>query len=93
MSEKLKKNIKTTGLDQSAEVRNTDVFSYLRNVQKSFDIIFLDPPYFKGLWSEVLYKLAEMPQLLNSEGIIMCRVHPKEYVWLDKLFDSFLLFQ
>ncbi len=79
----LQKNIKFSALDKKSEIRNTDAFSYLRNTKKTFDLIFLDPPYFGTLWIEALQKIAAKPELLSENAKVMCRVHPSEYEKLE----------
>ena len=48
----------------------TDALAYLSSARIPFDIIFLDPPYNKGLLSPVLEKIHSQ-NLLNQDGIIV----------------------
>ena len=73
------KNIKNCGAEKEVELRRTDAFSYLRNTSKSFDLIFVDPPQFQNLWLEILQLIAERPGLLQAEGRLVVKIHPKEY--------------
>lgn len=52
--EVIKDNLKTTGLFQKATVLNADSVNYIKNSRNKFDIVFLDPPYNKGLIDETL---------------------------------------
>ncbi len=76
-------NLENSGLSEFAEVRQSDAFTYLRNTKKSFDLIYLDPPQFKGLWIESLHFIAERPNLLKAAGQIIVKIHPKEYEQLQ----------
>jgi 16S rRNA (guanine966-N2)-methyltransferase len=81
----IQSNLENTELNNAAEVRNTDVFSYVRNTSKSFDIIYCDPPQFKNLWVEAIQTIAERPEILKPNGIIIIKIHPKEYEKLELL--------
>jgi 16S rRNA (guanine(966)-N(2))-methyltransferase RsmD len=56
----VKENLAFTKLSHRAQVFHTDALSALRRMEgeKPFDIIFLDPPYGKGLEKEVLSYLS-----------------------------------
>jgi 16S rRNA (guanine(966)-N(2))-methyltransferase RsmD len=41
----LMKNIASLGCGERVEVRQSDVFWFLRNTTRSFDLVFVDPPY------------------------------------------------
>jgi 16S rRNA (guanine966-N2)-methyltransferase len=74
----IKKNLAQTKLTSQAEVRHTDCFGYVRNTQRAFDIIYVAPPQYKGIWLEALHILAERPHLLSDEGQIIIQIDPKE---------------
>lgn len=75
----IKKNLEGTRLTAKAEVRQTDAFLYLRKTDKQFDIIFIAPPQYKSLWIEALQTVAERPQLLKPEGLIIVQIDPSEF--------------
>lgn len=77
--ETIKKNLATTRLTELTQVRHTDVFTYLKNCQKSFDIIFADPPQFKNIWVEVVHCIAERPATLSEGGVLIVKIDPSEY--------------
>jgi 16S rRNA (guanine966-N2)-methyltransferase len=79
----IKKNLSATHLADLAEVRHTDAFIYLRNTAKSFDLIFVAPPQYKGIWIEAIRTLAERPHMLETDGIIIVQIDPKEYEALE----------
>jgi 16S rRNA (guanine966-N2)-methyltransferase len=47
-----------------------DVFIFLKKTDKKFDLIFLDPPYFKNYYARTL-KLIKERDLLNKKGMIV----------------------
>ena len=61
----IEKNLKTTGFSERALVCRGNVISALRSMEKlePFDIVFMDPPYDKGLEKEVL-------SYLSGSGVI-----------------------
>jgi 16S rRNA (guanine(966)-N(2))-methyltransferase RsmD len=79
----IKKNLELTSLKSKAEVRHTDAFRYLRHTQKSFDLIYIAPPQYQGIWLETLKVVAELPDLLNKDGSIIVQIDPKEYELLS----------
>ena len=79
----IKENLETTQLSDRAEVRHTDAFIYLKNTAKVFDLIFVAPPQYKGVWIEAMHIIAERPHLLASGGQIIVQIDPKEYEPLE----------
>jgi 16S rRNA (guanine(966)-N(2))-methyltransferase RsmD len=77
--ETIKDNLTTTNLIDNAEVRHTDAFVYLKNTSRSFDLIYVAPPQYKGIWIEALRTLAERPHLLTARGEVIVQIDPKEY--------------
>ena len=73
-------NLKTTKLERSAQVVQSDYLSYLERGRQTFDIIFLDPPYAEEFLENSLKKISEI-DILSSRGIIICE-RPA-----DKLLD------
>jgi 16S rRNA (guanine966-N2)-methyltransferase len=75
----IKKNVELTKLAAHSEVRRSDAFSYLKHTNSSFDFIYIDPPQFNGLWERSLEFIAERPQLLKQDGLVIVKMHPKEW--------------
>jgi 16S rRNA (guanine(966)-N(2))-methyltransferase RsmD len=74
----IKDNLTTCDLLHKAEVRHTDAFIYLKNCSRTFDLIFIAPPQYKGLWIEAIRTIAERPHLLTDDGQIIVQIDPKE---------------
>lgn len=68
----IRENLAHTHLQDSSYVMNCDYRQALMRLRKMdpFDIIFLDPPYGKGLESEAL-RLIESGHLLADDGLII----------------------
>lgn len=68
----VKKNLISTKLDRQSEVIRTEAVAFLRSNRKKFDIIFMDPPYSKGILQNTLPYAV---QNVNDGGVIICE-HP-----------------
>lgn len=78
----IKQNLSHTRLSEKASIMPTNVFSVLDNLSKEnrkFDIIFLDPPYNKGLVEETLKCLVES-DIIEREGMVIAEHDYKENV-------------
>ncbi|PKR78516.1 16S rRNA (guanine(966)-N(2))-methyltransferase RsmD [Halalkalibacillus sediminis] len=77
-------NIKLLGIAEKCEVFRNDAFRALKaasNREKTFDYVFLDPPYGKISYSKLLHVLND-EKLLNNGAIVIC-----EHAYDDKLND------
>ena len=66
------KNLEATGLSENAEVVYSDYSAYLTRSNKTFDIVFLDPPYKAGILTDAVIKVSNH---LSDYGIVFCE-HP-----------------
>ncbi len=69
----IKQNIESVGFSESARVYNADYASFTAMSRDTFDIVFLDPPYQKGLLVPAIK--AVLP-LMSDYGIIVCEYPP-----------------
>jgi 16S rRNA (guanine(966)-N(2))-methyltransferase RsmD len=81
----IRKNLAATDLAGRAEVRHADALAYLRTADGVFDLVYIAPPQYKGLWKQALLLLDERPELLRGEdddheaGLAIVQIDPKEY--------------
>ncbi len=69
----IKSNISKAKFEDSSEVLNMDYKEVIKKMSiksEKFDIIFLDPPYYKDMFEEAIQKISES-DILNEEGIII----------------------
>ncbi len=73
-------NLQHTRLAANAYVVRGDAFKYLRRQNIGpFDIIYVAPPQYKGLWLEALKIIDARPELLTPAGQVIVQIHPIEY--------------
>jgi 16S rRNA (guanine966-N2)-methyltransferase len=88
----IRANLKTTRLEDLAQVIQSDAFHYLKQApDRIFDYIFIAPPQYKGLWIKALQVLNEQPGWLAENGWIIVQIDPVEYVASN--FESFTEFE
>lgn len=74
-------NLRHTRLMTGAEIVQTDAFDYLRRRgMRPFDVIYVAPPQYKGIWREVMAMLDERPSTyLTPDGLVIVQIDPREY--------------
>jgi 16S rRNA (guanine966-N2)-methyltransferase len=68
----IQENIRVFGLENSAQVIAKDSLQAIKQLcagQKRFDLIFLDPPYYKGIAEKALQTLADC-DILTTSGYV-----------------------
>ena len=70
----IKQNLENTNLSHSAKVCPMDYSSFTAMCRDTFDIVFLDPPYAKGL---LLPAIKSVLPLMSDYGIIVCEYPPE----------------
>lgn len=68
----VKKNLISTKLESNAEVIRTEAVTFLKGNRKKYDIVFMDPPYSKGILQNTLPYVVKN---VNDGGVIVCE-HP-----------------
>jgi 16S rRNA (guanine(966)-N(2))-methyltransferase RsmD len=73
-------NLQNTRLADRAYVVRGDAFKYLRRQRIGpFDIIYVAPPQYKGMWLEALKMIDARPDILTPEGEVIVQINPREY--------------
>jgi 16S rRNA (guanine966-N2)-methyltransferase len=76
-------NLRTTGLAARALVKRTDVFTFLDQSPphgQAYDLIYIAPPQYKGLWLKTLQKIdRQVANWLSPDGAVVIQIHPIEY--------------
>jgi 16S rRNA (guanine(966)-N(2))-methyltransferase RsmD len=72
-------NLKHCGFDRQAAVVRGDSFAYLqRHHGAPYDLIFVAPPQYQGLWIKALLAIDSRPALLARKGSVIVQIHPRE---------------
>lgn len=75
-------NLRQTGLADRAQVLRADAFTVLGQPApggQPFDLVYIAPPQYAGLWAKALQRLDEHIALLAEDGLAIAQTHPKEY--------------
>lgn len=76
----IEQNLKATKLNTYATVLKKDAFSYLSEVHKEqFDLVYIAPPQYEGLWLKALQSLDDNPHLVRPWERVVVQIHPKEF--------------
>ncbi|SER96860.1 16S rRNA (guanine966-N2)-methyltransferase [Gracilibacillus ureilyticus] len=87
----IKSNVNHIGLEKHVEIYRNDAIRALKAIKKrdiKFDIIFLDPPYYKTSYEKLLNTIDEY-DLVKDNGLIVCE-HDASYQ-LDVDFSNYRL--
>lgn len=73
-------NLEHTQLASGATVLRRDAFRFLEDpLLAPFDLIYVAPPQYKGIWSTVLAAIdRQASALLTPDGIVVVQIDPKE---------------
>jgi len=76
----IQENLKATRLEPFANVIKKDAFVYLNEgTDESFDLVYIAPPQYEGLWKRALRALDENPQWVKPWERVIVQIHPKEF--------------
>jgi 16S rRNA (guanine966-N2)-methyltransferase len=79
----IRTNLRSTRLQAKARIVQADVFKFLAGQPEPFDLVYVAPPQYKGLWGKTLLALDAHPGWLTGPGRIIVQVFPKEFEPLD----------
>lgn len=74
-------NLSHTRLSEWATVVQTDALSFLREVGgQPFDIIYIAPPQYMGMWKDAIYVIdMAAERYLNEGGLAIIQIDPREF--------------
>ena len=73
----IKRNTSLLGISELCVIIKSDALAYIKNCKQSFDLIFMDPPYNKGLASQLAPGLYF---LIKPGGTMVIEHSPRELV-------------
>jgi 16S rRNA (guanine(966)-N(2))-methyltransferase RsmD len=74
----IRANLRQTRLQAAGQVVKADVFKYLQGEPQPFDLVYVAPPQYEGLWSQTLLALEANPGWLHELGLVVVQIFPKE---------------
>jgi 16S rRNA (guanine966-N2)-methyltransferase len=74
----IRHNLTVTGLQGRAQVLGRDVFAFLREPASPFDVIFIGPPQWRGLWQRAAQSLDCHPGWLAAGAVVVAQHDPAE---------------
>jgi len=74
----IRANLRRTRLQANARVIQADVFKFLTRPSEPFDLIYIAPPQYHGLWSKTLLALEANLGWLHPNGLVIVQIFPKE---------------
>ncbi len=89
----IKKNVQALDFESHSQIHQLDALTAIERFSQSqtrFDLVFVGPPYGKGLAIEAFEKIAQCP-ILSSEGILITEIFKKEK--LADHYGDYILFE
>lgn len=72
-------NLTHCRLADRARVQQADSFDVLQSTHPAaFDLIYVAPPQYQGLWRKALEMVDQRPELLARYGAVIVQIHPRE---------------
>jgi 16S rRNA (guanine(966)-N(2))-methyltransferase RsmD len=76
----IKENLTNTDLQAGAEVIHSDAIAFLeRTPIHIYDYVYIAPPQYKEIWSQVLLSLDTHMDWLSEDAWVIVQIHPVEY--------------
>jgi len=74
----IRANLRRTALEARARVVQADVFKFLAGTAQRFDLVYVAPPQYQGLWKRTLLALDASDEWLDPDGLVIVQIFPKE---------------
>ena len=75
----LRENLRLTGFEDRARTVRGDAFAFLRGKPEDpYDIVYIAPPQYRGMWRKALEMLDERPEWVAEEGLVIVQIDPRE---------------
>lgn len=77
--ETIRANLRHCGFERQASVTRLDSFVYLQRYHGvPYDLIYVAPPQYQGMWLKALTLIDGKPELLAKNGSVIVQIHPRE---------------
>ena len=72
-------NLRHCGFERQARVERLDSFAYLQRYHGApYDLIYVAPPQYQGMWLKALTLIDGKSALLAKNGSVIVQIHPRE---------------
>ncbi len=75
----LRQNVAALGFGERSRIIAGDAFAYLASGSGPFEVVYLAPPQYQGLWLKALRQVDQRPDLLSERGQAIVQIFPKEW--------------
>jgi 16S rRNA (guanine966-N2)-methyltransferase len=76
----IRENLRITGLEEGAEVRQNDAISLLGGkCEAPFEYIYIAPPQYQSIWLMALHAVDGNPVWMAPDAWVIVQIHPREY--------------
>lgn len=73
-------NLEATGFSGQARVVKSDAFDFIKRPAEShFDLVYVAPPQYKGIWHRALQALDRTPTCLSVDAWVIVQIDPVEW--------------
>ena len=80
----VRENLEATKLSELATLRHGDAFQVLSSSAEPFDLVYIAPPQYQGLWVGAMTALdLNIDGLLKPDGIAIVQIDPRESTELN----------
>jgi 16S rRNA (guanine(966)-N(2))-methyltransferase RsmD len=86
----IRANLKLTRLEDRADVRRADAFTFLSGVPTAFDFVYVAPPQYEGLWLRAVQLVDMHPGWVADQGSLIVQIDPAEMV--DLTLSNFRMY-
>ncbi len=83
----IERNIKFLGFEEQAKLWKGDALLFLSQNSAQYDIIFLDPPYYEGLYEKTVSLILER-QLLAENGLLVVETAKNSPILSDGILQE-----
>lgn len=75
----MERNLTHCRLEERATVERRDSFAFVEQFRgEPFDLIYIAPPQYEGLWRSALLAVDARPEMLDEEGVVIVQINPRE---------------
>jgi 16S rRNA (guanine(966)-N(2))-methyltransferase RsmD len=75
----IEENLQTTDFTELGQIIRADVRDFIRRpASASYEIVYIAPPQYRGLWRETLLLLDKNPEHVALDGIVVVQIDPVE---------------